>query len=100
MDVFMFYSNTIFKAAGLRATTITGLVGVVNFVTTLVGMAALGYFGRRTLMLWGNALMALIMILSGVAQLYNWNTLMVVLVLGFIGVFEITTGPVLFVYNA
>ena len=59
INVIMFYSNTIFKNAGVPATTVTGLVGIVNFVSTLIGMVFLGYFGRKTLMLVFNVLMAL-----------------------------------------
>ena len=69
IDVFMMYSNTVFKRAGLSATTITGLVGVVNFATTLMGMALLNYFGRRPIMLYGHAIMALLLILSGISSL-------------------------------
>ena len=69
IDVFMMYSNTVFKKAGLSATTITGLVGVVNFVTTLIGMTLLNYFGRRPIMLYGHAVMSLLLILSGIFSL-------------------------------
>ena len=65
IDVFMFYSNTIFKTSGMSPTSITGMIGVVNFITPIIGMVFLGYFGRRSLMLWGNGIMAVLLIVSG-----------------------------------
>lgn len=65
INVIMFYSTTIFKNAGFEASTITGLVGIVNFAATLVGMVLLGNFGRKTLMFFMNVLMAVDLVSLG-----------------------------------
>jgi len=58
----MFYSNTIFKLAhtSLSATSITGIVGVVNFFATFGGMGLLGYVGRKPLLLYTSAALAIV----------------------------------------
>ena len=70
INVIMFYSNTIFKkGTSLSGDTITALVGSVNFVTTLIGMWLLSLAGRKTIMLWTNALIAATLILLGFLSL-------------------------------
>lgn len=69
----MFYSNTVFQSSdpnaknSLSATTITGIVGVVNFVTTFGGMALLSKFGRRPIMLHCQIAIILINALIGIS---------------------------------
>lgn len=72
INVIMFYSNTVFKSSdpnekGLSATTITGIVGLVNFVTTFGGMALLAKFGRRTIMLWCQITIIVILAVIGIS---------------------------------
>ena len=55
----MFYSNTIFEGVVDNTSTVTFLIGVVNFVASLFGLLLIGKFGRKTLMLVFNAVMAL-----------------------------------------
>jgi len=54
----MYYSATIFTSTGLTAGEINALCGGVNFVTACIGCILLSYFGRKTLMVWGNIGMA------------------------------------------
>ena len=44
-------------------TTVTALIGIVNFASTLVGLALLTCFGRRSIMLVFNALMAVTLLI-------------------------------------
>jgi len=68
----MFYSNTVFALAhsSLKASTITGIVGVVNFLATFGGMGLLGYVGRKPLLLYTTAALAIVNGIVGYA-LFN-----------------------------
>jgi hypothetical protein len=65
----MFYSNTIFKTFGIEPDYITFMVGIVNFIATFGGLYLLFKFGRRSIMLLFNGLMALILIAIGISSL-------------------------------
>lgn len=68
IDFIIFYSNTIFKkTSNMDETTITEVCNLVNFVTTLGGVILLKYAGRRTIMLYSNAAMAIILVLVGLS---------------------------------
>jgi hypothetical protein len=98
----MFYSNTIFKNAksSLSPTSITGIVGVVNFLATFGGMALLSYAGRKTLLLWISAILAIINAVIAYALFANLGTLMIAGVLTFIVFFEFGPGPITWLYMA
>jgi len=67
----MFYSNTVFSnpngGSSMSATTITGIVGVVNFFTTFGGMALLARFSKRRIMLWCQVTIILINAVIGIS---------------------------------
>jgi hypothetical protein len=63
INVIMFYSNILFKGLSLTNTTITALIGVVNFLATIVGLTLLICAGRKTLMLIFNACMSITLLL-------------------------------------
>jgi hypothetical protein len=66
----MFYSNTIFASlGGISPDMITFLVGVVNFLATFGGLTLLFKFGRRTIMLYVGAVMAIILVAVGYCSL-------------------------------
>lgn len=100
VNVIMFYSNLVFKGLDLSNTTVTALVGIVNFAAALVGFAFLACLGRKTIMLIFNGLMALtLLVLSYFAFTHNtWG--MVACVLLFISFFEFSTGPIVWLYTA
>jgi len=100
INIIMFFSNTIFKNVGgnLTATQITGLVGFVNFFTTLIGMALLSYAGRKTIMFWCNLAMALILLSLGYFTFAQMNSLSVIMVMLFISFFEFSSGPITWLY--
>jgi len=96
----MFYSNKIFKGLAISATTVTALIGVLNFLATLVGLALLYCFGRKTLMLLFNALMSLTLLLLSYYSFDNNTTGMIICVLLFICFFEFSTGCIVWLYLA
>jgi len=102
INVIMFYSNTVFGLAhsSLSATSITGIVGVVNFFATFGGMGLLGVAGRRPLLLWTTAALAIVNVVVGMALLNNWGTIMIAGTLIFIVIFEFGPGPITWLYMA
>lgn len=100
INIIMFYSNTIFANTGASPTTITALVGVVNFFSTLVGMALLGLAGRKTIMFTCSGLMAVTLIALGYTGLHDMQGAMIALVMTFIALFEFSSGPITWLYMA
>ena len=94
----MFYSNTIFANVGMDATTITALVGIVNFVSTFGGLGLLAVSGRRTIMLYMNGLMAIILVLVGLSIKNSWTASTIVCIMSFIAIFEFSSGPITWLY--
>lgn len=65
----MFFSSAILGGSdgkGMTAETATLLVGLVNFVSTAIGMSLLSMFGRRTLMIAGMIGITLMLVGTGV----------------------------------
>ena len=63
INVIFFYSNLIFSELSMSATSITAMIGIINFIVTCIGLVLLQYFGRRTLMLFGSATMSVTLFL-------------------------------------
>lgn len=63
INVIMFYSNMLFKGLSMSNTTITALIGIVNFVTTIIGFLFLMCLGRKTIMVIFSALMSVTLLL-------------------------------------
>ena len=100
INVIMFYSNILFKGLSMSSTTVTALIGIVNFLATLVGLSLLYCFGRKTLMLLFNALMAVTLLLLSYYAFDKDTIGMVVCVLLFIAFFEFSSGPIVWLYMA
>lgn len=96
----MFYSNTLFAGLGMSTATITGLVGIVNFVATFGGLYLLTVAGRRTIMLWNNLLMAILLVLQGYFCLHGYNYAAIASTMLFIASFEFSSGPITWLYMA
>jgi hypothetical protein len=65
----MFFSSAILgghDGKGMSAETATLLVGVVNFVSTAIGMTLLSKFGRKSIMVAGMIGITLMLIGTGV----------------------------------
>jgi sugar porter (SP) family MFS transporter len=100
INAIMFYSNIVFKGLDISNTTVTALIGIVNFLATLVGLGLLACFGRKTLMLFFSVLMSITLILLSFFAFTHNSVGMVVCVLLFIAFFEFSTGPILWLYMA
>ena len=100
INVIMFYSNMVFKGLTMSATTVTALIGIVNFVATIIGFFFLICFGRKTIMLVFNILMALSLFLIAYFSFMNDTYGMVACTLLFIIFFEFSSGPILWLYLA
>ena len=96
----MFYSNILFKGLAMTNTTITALIGITNFLATLVGLSLLICFGRKILMLVFNALMAVTLLLLSYYAFDKDTVGMVTCVLLFICFFEFSSGPIVWLYMA
>jgi len=102
MNVIMFYSNTVFSKTGssMSAVTITGIVGLVNFLTTFVGMYLLTKFGRQKIMFWCTVAIVLLNVMIGISFQSGWGSGMIGGVFAFIAVFEFGPGPITWLYMA
>lgn len=96
----MFFSNTILKDAGMPASQATLLVGITNFLSTAGGMAMLSQFGRRTIMVWGTTSVVIVLTLTGVCQLLGLGVATTVCLLFYILSFELSSGPITWLYMA
>jgi hypothetical protein len=98
INFIMFYSNTLFSNLG--GETVTGLVGIVNFLTTFGGLYLLSVAGRKSIMFTMSAAMAVLLILLGYFSLQEQNTPAIVCSMGFIAAFEFSSGPITWLYMA
>ncbi|SCU88535.1 LAME_0E00254g1_1 [Lachancea meyersii CBS 8951] len=58
-NYFFYYGTTIFQAVGLEDSFQTSIIlGVVNFMSTFVGLYTVEKYGRRKCLLWGSAAMS------------------------------------------
>lgn len=71
-NYFFYYGTTIFKAVGLKDSFQTSIVlGVVNFMSTFVGIYAIERMGRRLCLLTGSAFMVVAFIIYSVLGSVN-----------------------------
>ncbi|THV05516.1 hexose transport-related protein [Dendrothele bispora CBS 962.96] len=67
IDCIVYYAPTIFASLGLPGRTVSllasGVVGVVFVISTFPAIATIDHIGRRPLLIWGGAGMALMLIL-------------------------------------
>ena len=75
-------------------------MGVVNTVATFIAIFMLQYFGRRTLLLWGQVNMGVCHALIGVFLMLNEDAVMKVFALLFVAAFEFSSGPIMWLYLA
>jgi len=84
----------------MSTASVTALIGIVNFVATLIGLAFLICAGRRTLMLWFNSAMTLTLFLLATFSFAANTEAIVICVLLFIAFFEFSSGVIIFLYLA
>ncbi|MDE3105823.1 MAG: sugar porter family MFS transporter [Acidobacteriota bacterium] len=102
INAILYYSNYIFAAAGfsqVSGSLQTVLVGLMNLLSTLLGMSMIDKLGRKTLLLFGSA--GMVLCLSGVAGIFYTNShanALVWLLVGYIFFFALSQGSVIWVY--
>ena len=101
INVIFNYAEEIFKAAGYDISTVLKNIawtGSVNLMFTFVALGVVDRGGRRPLMLFGSAALAVIYILMGVCYHEGVKGLpMLLLVLGAIGCYAMSLAPVTWV---
>ena len=90
----------VFKGLDMSAVTVTALVGIVNFVATIIGLFLLMCFGRKSIMIVFNIGMCLALLLISYFSFDNDTIGMVVCTLLFITFFEFSSGVILWLYLA
>ena len=98
INVIFLYSNTVFANIGWKPQKISGIIGIVNWLTTIVGILLLVKYGRRILMLYGNFFITITLCLTGVFSLMGWNVMVIAMTFAFISFFEFTSGPITWLY--
>jgi sugar porter (SP) family MFS transporter len=101
INVLFNYAENIFKSAGFGVNTILffiAITGVVNMAFTFVALATVDRWGRRSLMLFGSAGVAIAHLLIGLAYLMQMKGLAVLLFsLAAIGCYAMSLAPVTWV---
>jgi SP family galactose:H+ symporter-like MFS transporter len=102
INTVIYFAPTIFQTAGLPSASVSILatagVGLVNVIMTLVAMRLLDRAGRRPMLLWGLAGMAVTLLILaicfwiGLGGALSWVT--VICVAAYVGFFAIGLGPV------
>lgn len=96
-----FYGPTIFKNAGFGGNTeflASTAVGAVELIFTFVALWLIDRAGRKPLLLWGSALMALFAVAMAVTFMIDAKgVLVLVFACGFIAAFAFSMGPVTWV---
>ena len=104
INVFLYYAPEIFKDFGSgdeAALWQTVLVGSVNMLATIFAILTVDRLGRRPLLIWGSAGMALCLFAIGKAAYdQNIGPWLLGFVLGYIACFAFSLGPVVWVLLA
>jgi MFS transporter, SP family, arabinose:H+ symporter len=104
INAVLYYLNDIFAMAGFERTSQNGqavIVGVVMLIATISALTLIDRFGRRVLLLWGS--IGLGVCLLGIAIIIDsgrYESLLLLLVLGYIASFAFSQGAVIWVYLA
>jgi sugar porter (SP) family MFS transporter len=101
INALLYYLNDIFRSAGgsLSADVQAIIIGVVNGIFTVVGMALIDRLGRKTLLLVGAIGTAACLVVAGLGMggvLPGWTVLPALI--GFIAFFAPSQGAVIWVY--
>ncbi|NQV78128.1 MAG: sugar porter family MFS transporter [Lutibacter sp.] len=99
INAIMYYAPEILKKAGFgvdSALMQTVIIGFVNTIFTFVAIKYIDKLGRRTLLLWGVS--GMVLCLFSIGLLYQLNLTsgpwLLVLILGFVGCFATSLGPI------
>ncbi len=101
INVIFNYAEEIYRSAGYGLSDILFnivITGAINFVFTLVAIAGVDRLGRRLLMIWGCAGIALSHLLIGVAYLLGWKGISILtLTLCALGCYGMSLAPITWV---
>ena len=80
INIFIFYSNTLFtnlsNEISLFTTNFTsGMMGITDFLFSVLGCILLRSLGRKTMLVYGNIIMALSLLGLGIFTLKDWTIL-------------------------
>ncbi|TNV79404.1 hypothetical protein FGO68_gene14650 [Halteria grandinella] len=103
INAVMFYSSAILGKFGISANIGTAVVGLVNMVSTFPTVWLMDKFGRRSLLWTLSLVQAVLLVGLGVSYIYVGESnsakyLAVFFVMAFVVMFELSLGPVPWVY--
>jgi len=93
------YSTSMFSMPVMEARLFSLMLGLMNMVSSLAGVPFVDKYGRRMLMLLGTLGCTASLVAAGVASLMGITVLSVVTMLAFIVFFELSLGPLVWVYT-
>ncbi|WP_067936072.1 sugar porter family MFS transporter [Alicyclobacillus kakegawensis] len=102
INAIMYYAPTIFQSAGMGQNaqfTQTVVVGIINFLFTLLAIWLIDKIGRKALLLIGAGCMTLFLLLIGGTFYFHvtHGPLILIFILGYVASFAISMGPVVWV---
>lgn len=102
INVIIYYAPMVFKAAGAPGnmqTLTNSMIGIAAFFGVLVSMWLVDKTGRKSLLLWGNAGMAIVQLVVGIilANKINLGMFTPFLITLFLFLFNISMGPVVWI---
>jgi hypothetical protein len=104
INAIMYYAPDIFKQVGSgneSAFQQTVIVGIINVAFTWVAIYFVDKWGRKSLLLWGGAGMAISLFMVGAAFQFNWSGLIILIfILAYVACFAASYGPVTWVVIA
>tara|TARA_B100001057_G_scaffold18352_2_gene16958 strand:+ start:8774 stop:10111 length:1338 start_codon:yes stop_codon:yes gene_type:complete len=99
INAIMYYAPEILKSAGFgvdSALLQTVIIGIVNTIFTFIAIKYIDKLGRRSLLLWG--VTGIVLCLFSIGLLYQFNLTdgpwLLILILGFVGCFAMSLGPI------
>ena len=106
INIILLYSSTIFKemkksgSSNIDSRQATQTAGIVNMIGSLISVWLVKHAGRRTLIVWGHIVMAILHAMVGVFGKEGDDTGVVVMIFAFLFVYQNTSGPACWLYAA
>ncbi len=99
INAIIYYAPEIFKQVGFGSESAlfqTMIIGFVNMLFTVVAIRFIDYWGRRTLLIWGVSGMIFCLFAMGLFFYFEISSglLLLLFILGFIGSFASSLGPI------
>ena len=99
INAIIYYAPEIFKQVGFGSESAlfqTMIIGFVNMLFTVVAIRLIDYWGRRTLLIWGVSGMIFCLFAMGLFFYFEISSgpLLLLFILGFIGSFASSLGPI------